>query len=115
MVAGAGWYGLAIVSTAVVFLALTGLRLVERGLLQRLAGQTLVLRCELPSDPETFWHLLTTLGDLRVRLLQVESLPSGDTDFQRVRLTLNVSGRVPPTELLHALTRAGAVSVKLEE
>ncbi|MER3500655.1 MAG: hypothetical protein IMHGJWDQ_000429 [Candidatus Fervidibacter sp.] len=115
MLVGAGWYSLAVVAALTVFLALTLLRRVERLLVHRLAGQTVVVRCELPHDPETFWHLLNALGDLRARLLQVENLPSGDTDFYRVRFTLSLSGRVPIEQLLQALMRAGAISARVEE
>ncbi len=115
MLVGAGWYTLAIVAAVTVFGALTFLRRVERLLVQRLAGQTLVVRCELPHDPETFWQLLNAFSDLRVRLLQVENLASGDTDFYRVRFTLNLSGRISSDELLRALLRAGAISARVEE
>ncbi len=115
MLVGAGWYTLAIVAAVTVFGALTFLRRVERLLVQRLAGQTLVVRCELPHDPKTFWQLLNAFSDLRVRLLQVENLASGDTDFYRVRFTLNLSGRISSDELLRALLRAGAISARVEE
>ncbi len=115
MLVGAGWYTLAIVAAVTVFGALTILRRVERLLVQHLAGQTLVVRCELPHDPETFWQLLNAFSDLRARLLQVENLASGDTDFYRVRFTLNLSGRIAPDELLRALLRAGAISARVEE
>lgn len=115
MLVGAGWYSLAIVAALTVFCALTVLRLLERFLVQRLAGQTVVVQCELPPSPENLWQLLSALGELRARLLQVENLPSGDTDFQRVRLTLSLSGRVTTAQLIQELLRAGAVSAKVEE
>ncbi len=115
MLVGAGWYSLATVAALTVFVALTTLRRVERFLVQRLAGQTLVVQCELPSSPDTLWQLLNALSSLRARLLQVENLTSGDTDFQRVRLTLQLSGRIAPSELLKALVKAGAISARVEE
>lgn len=114
MLTGAGWYGLAIVATLAVFAALTVLKRLERFLVQRLGGQTVVVQCELPPNPETLWQLLSALSELRARLLQVENLPSGDTDFQRVRLTLNLPGRVTTSQLIQALLKAGAVSAKSE-
>jgi hypothetical protein len=59
--------------------------------------------------------MLTALGELRARLLQVESLPSGDSDFHRLRLTVNLSGRIAPEQLLQALLRAGAASARFSE
>lgn len=115
MLIGAGWYSLSIVASLAVFAVLTALRHLERMLVQRLAGQTVVVQCELPQSPETLWQLLSTLSELRARLLQVENLPSGDTDFQRVRLTLSVSGRVTTAQLLQAVLKAGAISAKTEE
>lgn len=115
MVIGSGWYALAFVATLVVFLSLTGLRIIERFFLQRVGTQTLTVTCELPTDSETFGHLLTALGDLRARLLQVESLPSGDTDFRRIQLTLTLPGRITKSQLVQVLFRAGAVSVWVEE
>lgn len=115
MLVGAGWYSLAIVAALSVFVALTVLRRLERLLVQRLVGQTVVVQCELTPNPETLWQLLSALSELRARLLQVENLPSGDTDFRRVRLTLSLSGRITTAELIQALLRAGAVSAKAEE
>ena len=115
MLVGAGWYALAIIAALTVFSALTLLRWVERLLVQHLAGQTVIVRCELPHSPETFWQILTALSNLRARLLQMENLTSGDTDFYRVRLTLNLSGRITLDELLQALLRAGAISARIEE
>lgn len=115
MLAGAGWYSLAIVAALAVFIALTVMRRVERILVQKLAGQTIVIQCELLPSPEAFWHLLSTLSEFRARLLQVENLSSGDSDFQRFRLTLNLPGRVTTEQIIKALIRAGAVSAKTEE
>lgn len=115
MLVGAGWYSLAIVAALTVFSSLTVLRRVERILVQKLAGQTVVVQCELPPSPESLWQLLSALSELRARILQVENLPSGDTDFQRVRLTLNLSGRVTASQLIQALLKAGAISARTEE
>lgn len=115
MLVGAGWYSLAIVAALTVFSSLTVLRRVERILVQKLAGQTVVVQCELPPSPENLWQLLSALSELRARILQVENLPSGDTDFQRVRLTLNLSGRVTASQLIQALLKAGAISARTEE
>lgn len=112
MVVGAGYYALGAMGTLTVLIALSGLRFVERFLTHRAGGQTHIVDCELPSSPEILWRLLTALGDLRARLLQVESLPSGDSDFHRLRLTVNLSGRVTPEQLLESLVRAGAVSAR---
>lgn len=115
MLVGAGWYSLAIVAALTVFSSLTVLRRVERILVQKLAGQTVIVQCELPPSPENLWQLLSALSELRARILQVENLPSGDTDFQRVRLTLNLSGRVTASQLIQALLKAGAISARTEE
>ncbi|MGQ9463935.1 MAG: MgtC/SapB family protein [Candidatus Fervidibacter sp.] len=115
MLVGAGWYSLAIVAALTVFSSLTVLRRVERILVQKLAGQTVVVQCELLPSPENLWQLVSALSELRARILQVESLPSGDTDFQRVRLTLNLSGRVTVSQLIQALLKAGAISARAEE
>ncbi|MCS7263234.1 MAG: MgtC/SapB family protein [Armatimonadetes bacterium] len=115
MLVGAGWYSLAIIAAIAVFTALTLMRRLERILIQKLSGQTVTVQCELPPSSENLWQLLSALSDLRARLLQVENLPSGDTDFQRVRLTLNLSGRVTTEQVIQALMRAGAVSAKTED
>lgn len=115
MLVGAGWYSLAVVAALTVFSALTVLRRVERILVQKLSGQTVVVQCELPPSPENLWQLFSALSELRARILQVENLPSGDTDFQRVRLTLNLSGRVTVSQLVQALLKAGAISARTEE
>ena len=115
MLVGAGWYALAIIAAVTVCSAWTVLRRVVRLLGKRLAGQTVIVRCELPDSREACWQLLTALSNLRARLLQMENLTSGDTDFYRVRLTLNLSGRITLDELLQALLRAGAISARIEE
>ncbi len=115
MLAGAGWYSLAIIAALAVFTALTVVRRLERILVQHLAGQTIIVQCELPPSSENLWQLLSALGELRARLLQVENLPSGDTDFQKLRLTLNLPGRITAEQLIQALIRAGAISAKTEE
>jgi putative Mg2+ transporter-C (MgtC) family protein len=115
MVIGAGYYALGVVATLTVLTALIGLRLVERWLVQRVGGQVHTVDCELPPSPEVLWQMLTALGELRARLLQVESLPSGDSDFHRLRLTVNLSGRIAPEQLLQALLRAGAASARFSE
>lgn len=115
MLVGAGWYSLAIIAAIVVFAALTFMRQLERILVQKFAGQNIVVQCELPPSPETLWRFLSALSDLKARLLQVENLPSGDTDFQKVRLTLNLVGRITNEQLIQALIRAGAVSAKTED
>ncbi len=115
MLTGAGWYSLAIIASLAVFIALTAMRRVERFLIQKLAGQTVIVQCELPPSPETLWEFISALSELKARLMQVENLPSGDTDFQKVRLTLNLSGRITTEQLIQALIRAGAVSAKAEE
>lgn len=115
MVVGAGYYLLGTVATLMVLTALIGLRLVERWLVRRLGGQVHTIDCELPPSPEVLWQMLTALGELRARLLQVESLPSGDSDFHRLRLTVSLSGRIAPEQLLQALLRAGAASARFSE